>query len=737
MDQANTAINKSGYSAPASVKLPYWSTYLWLKNGKTYRQEAPVTGSQWVEITAGGGGGGGGGEHTKPSQPDRSVQYNSEEEFTGTSDFVYEPDFERETLTEGQLVIGTEYTIELLLGGGIPDSITNSDAFPPGSGFAPGLTTGVNTFALSGGGDGLIVDVTANGSGTPTDVVINTPGSGYGANDIFLLAAGGFNSVWAVGSVIGGDDFLNVGAPSNTEGVTFTATGTTPTDWSNASQLSYEMEIGATVVVRNGGVDTPFVKFPEGFNKGTLSADDLQFADRTWFLPPRSGEISLIEDASTSNILWVDVSYGNDSTAIPHNSLLPYRTIMAAITEALAGDLVVIRTGDYLESVILKNGVNIHCMTGVTFGSTSGVAAITDNGESVTCRVTGYGTVDRRFQNTTVYFTGITSNIYCEFYQIKGAGSKFSWDDNPANTSTIYIKCVDILETAFNNIMNTPASAVGHTWTLDVSGVVELISSGAKAFLSLQSPGCYGTYNFKINEVYFTAGSHPQAGTLIFGTNNQGQQSPIINMEIDKITNLHDSLPNPATWAFIHTGASDNGLLAWDLTVKINQPFELKRRSLLSINGNNTGISRFSGDVTGNEYQPLIYNSSANHKVYVHDSYLKKPNTGTDLNNIVTTVGDNSYVEYKNVIFHKDSLATDTGALIVLDGASATTVFKDCEMYLTGAGATGLVCDGPVGEADVYFKNTRSTIDNGVNVVDTAVVSGFIPNDINLTDYKI
>jgi len=36
---------------------------------------------------------------------------------------------------------------------------------------------------------------------------------------------------------VAGDDFSNVGAASNASGVTFTATGTTPTTWTNGSTL--------------------------------------------------------------------------------------------------------------------------------------------------------------------------------------------------------------------------------------------------------------------------------------------------------------------------------------------------------------------------------------------------------------------------------------------------------------------------------------------------------------------
>jgi hypothetical protein len=42
---------------------------------------------------------------------------------------------------------------------------------------------------------------------------------------------------------VAGDDFTNVGAPSNTSGVVFIATGTTPTTWTNASTITTDNRI--------------------------------------------------------------------------------------------------------------------------------------------------------------------------------------------------------------------------------------------------------------------------------------------------------------------------------------------------------------------------------------------------------------------------------------------------------------------------------------------------------------
>ena len=49
----------------------------------------------------------------------------------------------------------------------------------------------------------------------------------------------------------GGDDFTNVGATSNTNGVLFCATGTTPTEWGNESELTYNTGAPVVTVLEN------------------------------------------------------------------------------------------------------------------------------------------------------------------------------------------------------------------------------------------------------------------------------------------------------------------------------------------------------------------------------------------------------------------------------------------------------------------------------------------------------
>ncbi len=63
---------------------------------------------------------------------------------------------------------------------------------------------------------------------------------------------------YTIGAFVSGDNFTNVGASSNATGVTFTATGTTPTTWTHASTLgeSVAMDAGNITIENNRIIDS-------------------------------------------------------------------------------------------------------------------------------------------------------------------------------------------------------------------------------------------------------------------------------------------------------------------------------------------------------------------------------------------------------------------------------------------------------------------------------------------------
>lgn len=66
-----------------------------------------------------------------------------------------------------------------------------------------------------------------------------------------------------------GDDFTNVGASSNANGVKFMATGTTPNVWTNSSQLSYDFSFPTAVVLENTVGNISFYRDSKGLYVGS------------------------------------------------------------------------------------------------------------------------------------------------------------------------------------------------------------------------------------------------------------------------------------------------------------------------------------------------------------------------------------------------------------------------------------------------------------------------------------
>lgn len=98
------------------------------------------------------------------------------------------------------------------------------------------------------------------------------------------------------------DDFTNVGASANEAGITFTATGTTPTDWTNVSTL---VDIEASYPVLNIFDNTLGTIIPSWANGlPYITSDELFTEGKTWKTPdlPKGTIYLTLKDASNISI---------------------------------------------------------------------------------------------------------------------------------------------------------------------------------------------------------------------------------------------------------------------------------------------------------------------------------------------------------------------------------------------------------------------------------------------------
>jgi hypothetical protein len=103
------------------------------------------------------------------------------------------------------------------------------------------------------------------------------------------------------------DDFSNVGAEVNESGQTFVATGTTPTDWSNGSELINVEESKGTLKIFDNTLGTITSEWADEIPY--LASEGLFIEEKTWKTPDvTKGEISLLYN--DSSVIYVEGTSG-------------------------------------------------------------------------------------------------------------------------------------------------------------------------------------------------------------------------------------------------------------------------------------------------------------------------------------------------------------------------------------------------------------------------------------------
>jgi hypothetical protein len=144
----------------------------------------------------------------------------------------------------------------------------------------------------------------------------------------------------------------------------------------------------------------------------------------------RGGSPAYVPPVSTGNTLWVDATFGNDSTALIDRQDKPFATVGAAIAAVSSGDLIMIRPGQYPEEgLTLPQGVSMEGQGGwqVTeiglHAAASDIMTVSDQSsiEGVAFLVPSTAGL------AGVRYVGVvdpTFSIYnCNFYGDRGAGA--------------------------------------------------------------------------------------------------------------------------------------------------------------------------------------------------------------------------------------------------------------------------------------------------------------------------
>ena len=126
---------------------------------------------------------------------------------------------------------------------------------------------------------------------------------------------------YTIESYYGDDDFTNVGAPSNTSGVIFVATGTTPANWSSNSTLSLNLATPVVKVLENTIGNVWFSYDDTG--SYYINSDALFTANKTYVVTQFWGDDSSTVRTSITN--WESTSvlhlYNRDTGGNAENTI--------------------------------------------------------------------------------------------------------------------------------------------------------------------------------------------------------------------------------------------------------------------------------------------------------------------------------------------------------------------------------------------------------------------------------
>jgi hypothetical protein len=461
-------------------------------------------------------------------------------------------------------------------------------------------------------------------------------------------------------------------------------------------------------------------------------------------LQAKSGTIAHLEDITTltGRTVWVDSTYGNNTTAEKYNFIKPYLTLVAAMTAAVSGDTIVVRPGSYaMGTLTLKDGVNIHMINGVNITSGS----FTDNSVVVNCKITGNMDIAST-SNNVFSITGNGSNVIieCDKYTFNGGGNSM----NIQNQCTFQFKCKQYI-TRGGIAFQGGANAI-----IDIDDVLMAPDSFNQTRRFTDFRGSFSG-NVIINFKKLTFGDNGSGFQWLTHLDTIGEGARItLNGEEVISTNQTES-PNEWSNALIapQSGyASSNAIL----TYRIKRIRTEARQLYVSLREGNSGTTIILEDInfkrnrTTTNFKGTIRHSRSYDRVIFKNCKISVGSEGEDDNHIVVVGSPTTFnipgifagqvdylnMEFINCQFIKESLGTDTTALFLLDGENSNISIKNCDIVLSGTFSSPVPhafdADALL-EGNVYFKNTISNIDNSPNIADTALVSGFIGNDTNLT----
>lgn len=432
-------------------------------------------------------------------------------------------------------------------------------------------------------------------------------------------------------------------------------------------------------------------------------------SDKEWYwLDDAGNENPFKFPIYSQNILYVDATYGNNSTGTAGRIDLPYSDIASAIGAASSGQTVVVRPGSYTEGAInLVDGVNIYCQSGVILSNTG----FRDNGVTLTSNIYG----DAKFTGSTAALAvSGASSIYLEFDTIDS--SNFVAILNPASGTSVTRMVGNSIVCSGVNGFAISARGPAKLW-LTVREYFE--SNHTNLFFRSGTQGSFS------GEAYITCPLIKCTGTSTYAFNVCVSFSDVTSAAI--ITVRGDLETTSSSYG----GGVNACLNGRGGNVTLYGNIKSVDSYGVTTDGNVSpanGIIKIYGSIYSN--REAISSNSSTVPIYVQGGLISSTGIGTIPVTVRTGAGYSGLPAIGgNTLYFKDCRfynSLNNGSLVDIYPAAApsasTAYFYDCEG--TSAGASGNFCQASAA-ATAGFKNTVSNKTLS-SVTDLFSPSGFV-----------
>lgn len=413
--------------------------------------------------------------------------------------------------------------------------------------------------------------------------------------------------------------------------------------------------------------------------------------------------------------LWVDSVNGNDGTAVRGDFTKPYLTINAAVTAALAGDLVHVRPGAYTATASMsKDNIAVYSDPGVTISYNTTIFQTLTNSTSYSFR--GYANLIATGSSARILNIsgGTGTSFYLEFnnHSASAAMSSFGTLINGAANVTLFVR----QDLGFNCSSGGVAFGNSFTGSRFIGMIVGGVSnSGTGYAFQVRQAGAGGSAYLKATTISATGG-----GAAV----SNDQTASTFYIEADVISGNSAGLSSTSSGTMVVRAKAISASAGPGISCTSSGTIQVNGCD--SISGTTAGVSLSNGTV--NIVGVRSMSASAGPGVTVSGGSIRTTGCGTLSGSTfgVQVTGGTAVIDQGSVSASAGpGVSSATGTLTMncsgtisgttngITVTSGTATFSNCDAVSASAGA-GISASG--GTVTVILDRSITGTTSGVNV---------------------